>query len=69
MTYRTVVDIKITSNPTEEQSETLGEIIKSEKLSENLKQFAKKRYLEILNDFLQEESVSIDVQVKFLEED
>lgn len=68
MTYKTVVDIKITSIHSEEQKLTMNEIVKSEVLSTQLKDYAKHRYLEALKELLQEESVHIDVQVNFVED-
>ena len=68
MKYKTMVDIKITSNPSKEEQQVLVEVVKSDILSEQLKNLGKQRYLDALEQILDVDRELIDVKITFVED-
>lgn len=68
MKYKTIVDIKITSKPSKEEQQVLVEVVKSDILSEQLKNLGKQRYLDALEQILDVDRELIDVKITFVED-
>ena len=65
---KTIVTIKLTTIPTEEETLMLNEFIKSEVLLTKIKEEGRKRYLELLEEVVDVSKTEIEIDFEFVED-